>query len=68
MSKEMFIDAHEELIGEYLEAHPDASESEACDKTADRAYDRYRDNLADIVDAAKQRAKDEGKWPPRIAT
>jgi hypothetical protein len=63
--KEMYIAAHEQLIKEYLEAHPEATEAEAYDKCADRAYDRYRDNFADMIDAAKQRAKDEGRWPPK---
>ena len=62
MSKELFIDAHEELIGLYLEQHPDATEAEAYDKTADRAYDRMVDKLADLSDSLRQRAKDEG-WP-----
>lgn len=58
MSKELFIAAHEELIEKYLERHPNASEAEAYDKTADGAYDRMTDNLADMVDRARQRAKD----------
>ena len=58
MSKEIFIAAHEQLIEEYLEAHPDATEAEAYEKTADAADGRYRDNLADMVDVARQRAKD----------
>lgn len=57
--------AHERLIEEYLEAHPNATEAEAYDKTADRAGERYRDMYADMVDAAKQRAKDAGAWPPK---
>ena len=57
MSKEMFIQAHEELIAEYLEAHPDASESEASDKTADAAWERTRDRYADMIDAARDRRK-----------
>ena len=65
MSKEIFIAAHEELIAEYLDAHPEATESEAYDKTADAAGERYRDKYADMVDRAKQRAKDEGNWPPK---
>lgn len=65
MSKELFIAAHEELVEEYLEQHPDADWNEAYEKTADVANDRYRDKFADMVDAAKQRAKDEGRWPPK---
>jgi hypothetical protein len=58
MSKELFIAAHEELIEQYLERHPNATEAEAYEKTADGAYDRYRDNYADMIDRARQRAKD----------
>lgn len=58
MSKEIYIAAHEELIEEYLESHPDADWNEAYEKCADAAYDRYRDKFADMVDAARQRAKD----------
>jgi hypothetical protein len=59
MSKEMFIDSHEELIAIYLEQHPDATEAEAYDKTADRAYDRMVDKLADLADSLRQREKEE---------
>ncbi len=58
MSKEMFMAAHEELIQRYLEAHPEATEAEAYDKTADRAYDRMTDKMADMADTLRQRAKD----------
>lgn len=64
MSKEHFIAAHEQLVTEYLDRHPNADWREAYDKTADRAYDRMRNNLSDMADAAKQRAKDQGNWPP----
>lgn len=65
MSKELFIAAHEQLIEQYMLDHPDSDWGEAYEKTADGAYDRYRDNLADMVDAAKQLAKDADNWPPR---
>lgn len=58
MSKELFIQAHEELIEKYLERHPNATEAEAYDKTADGAYDRMSDRYADMIDRARQRAKD----------
>jgi hypothetical protein len=58
MSKELFIQAHEELIEKYLERHPNATEAEAYDKTADGAYDRMTDKLADMIDQARQREKD----------
>jgi hypothetical protein len=62
MTKELFIACHEELIAEAVENGMD--EAEAYDKTADKAYDRMRDRYADMIDAAKQRAKDDGNWPP----
>ena len=37
--------------------------SSAYEATADAANDHYRDKYADLVDAAKQRAKDAGNWP-----
>jgi hypothetical protein len=65
MSKELFIAAHEELVEQYMNDHPEVTWHEAYDATADGAYDRYRDKFADMADAAKQRAKDEGRWPPK---
>lgn len=58
MSKELYIAAHEELIEEYLEKHPDADWGEAYEKCADAADGRYRDKFADMVDQARQRHKD----------
>ena len=55
----MFIEAHEELIGEYLEQHPEASEDEAYDKTSELAYDRMTDKLADKIDQLYDRSKYE---------
>jgi len=57
MTRELYIAAHEELIEEYMLAH-DAEYDAAYDATADAAWFRYRDKYADMVDAAKQRAKD----------
>lgn len=57
--KELFMAAHEELIKRYLDAHPNATEAEAYEKTADGAYGRMTDNLADRADMLRQRAKDE---------
>lgn len=58
MSKDIFIAAHEELIAEYMADHPDADWSEAYEKTADAIDARYRNNLADRIDAARLRAKE----------
>lgn len=59
MSKELWIAAHEELIGEYLDEHPDAEWQEAYEKTADGASERCADKFAAVVDAARERAKEE---------
>ena len=59
MTKEIYIAAHEELIEEYLEKHPGCTWEKAYDICADAAYDRYRDKYADMIDAARQRKKDE---------
>ena len=58
MSKELFMAAHEQLIEEYLEKHPEANEHEAYEKTADHAYGRMSDNLADRIDYYRQLKKD----------
>lgn len=57
MSKEMFIVAHEQLIEEYLEEHPDATWSEAYQVCGEKAYEKMRDMYADAADALKNAAK-----------
>lgn len=54
MSKEMWIEAHEQVIDEYLEAHPEVSWEEAykMDELADLASERAADNYADMIDHA----------------
>lgn len=63
--KELFIAAHQGLVEQYLLDNPGTDWSEAYEKTADCAYGRYRNKFADMADAAKQRAKNEGNWPPK---
>lgn len=58
--KELFIEAHEELIEEYLEKHPEATEAEAYDKTADAACARLADKYANMIDWARD-LKKEGR-------
>lgn len=67
MSKELFIAAHEELVEEYLNEHPEADWSQAYEATGDAAGERYRDKFANMVDWAKDRAKEADQWPPRSA-
>lgn len=57
MTKELYIAAHEDLIGEYLDQHPEADEALAYDLTADAAYDRMTDRFADMADAARDARK-----------
>lgn len=56
--KDLFIAAHMEMVEQYLLDHPEADWNEAYERTADGAYDRYRDKFADMVDAARLRAKE----------
>lgn len=52
--KELFIEAHEELISEYLERDPKAEYQEAYDRTADLAYDRMVDKMAYWADILRK--------------
>jgi len=60
LSKEMYIQAHEELMNEYQEEHPNASWDEAYEKCGDDAHERMIDNYADLADREKDRRKEEG--------
>ena len=59
MSKELWIQAHDELIEEYLETNPDAKWSKAYNKCADFASERMADNFADLVDGYRKQLKEE---------
>ncbi len=59
MNKDDFIAAHEALVEEYLEAHPNATWDQAYSRTADGAWDRSRDMMADRIDAALDRMKEQ---------
>lgn len=59
--KELWIAAHEQLIEEYFEDHPDATEEEAREATIGKVDDRYADNIGDMIDAARERMKYGGK-------
>jgi hypothetical protein len=50
VSKELWIQAHDELVEEYLERYPTATWNEAYDRCADFASERMMDNLADQID------------------
>jgi hypothetical protein len=56
MSKELYMAAHEELVDEEME-RTGCDWQTAYERTADRAYGRMVDRLADIGDAMRDRAK-----------
>ena len=58
MSKELFMDAHEQLVEEFLEKHPNATWSQAYEATADKAWDRLRENIADRSDYLRMKHKE----------
>ena len=51
--KDQYMFAHEQLIEEYLEHHPECSWDQAYNDCADSAYDRMKDNMADMIDRAR---------------
>lgn len=57
--KDLYIAAHEELIEQYLLDHPDSTWSEAYKATEDDVDELMRDKYASMIDAARDRAKDE---------
>lgn len=59
-TKEMFMAAHEELIERYLEKHPNATEAQAYEATADAAYGHMTDKLADRADRVRKAMKENG--------
>ena len=60
MSKELYIAAHEELVEEYLDQHPDATDDEAYERTAYGAWDRMTDRLAAAADHYRDMMKERG--------
>lgn len=57
MTKDLFIATHEELIERYIEK-TGCDYATAYDATVDKAYNRYTDKYADMIDQARQRHKD----------
>lgn len=55
MSKELYIAEMERLM----------SKGMSYEKAGERAYANLPDIYADLIDNAKQRAKDEGNWAPK---
>ena len=60
MSKELYVVCHDELIVEYMEEHG-CDWQTACDRTADAAYLRMTDRLADMADNYRDRMKEQGE-------
>jgi hypothetical protein len=58
MSKDWFIEAHEREVADYMDRHPNADWTTAYERTADSAYERMRDEMADAADTIRQRRKD----------
>jgi len=52
--KDLYMTAHDELIAEYMDKHPDADEAKVYDAMAGAAFDRMRDRYADMFDAAQE--------------
>lgn len=59
MSKELYIAAHERLVEEEMD-RTGCDWSTAYERTADRAYDAMRDDLADRADYYRMIAKERG--------
>jgi len=58
--KDLWMDKHEALCEEYLEAHPDATDEEAHEH-ADKVLtgtDAFADHMAELTDRAYQQEKD----------
>ena len=60
MSREIFMDVHDELAAELMEQRPDISETLAYALTEDAAYNGMRDRYADMIDRATDRHKERG--------
>lgn len=58
MSKEMWIQAHEELVAEFLELNPGISWSLAYELTAEHVNDRLADKYAAMIDYERMMAKE----------
>ncbi len=59
MSKALWIQAHDELVEEYMEENPSVSWEQAYDRTAEHASERMGDNLADLGDRLRKEMKEQ---------
>ncbi len=58
IGKEAYIDAFEELVGEYLDKHESATDEQAEAFAEGMVWERYQDNLADLIDQANEYRKE----------
>lgn len=58
MSKELWVQAHDELVEEYMEDNPSVSWTEAYNRCAAYASERMGDNLADQIDQLNDERKE----------
>jgi hypothetical protein len=58
IGKEMFLRAHERLVEEYQDRHPEADWSEAYEKTTPNVMARVESDMADLADSLKDQAKE----------
>ena len=58
MDKDLFQACHEELIEQYIEANPCATEAEAYDRTSDKATALAIERLFDVADTLRLQAKE----------
>lgn len=58
-SRERFMVAHQQLIDEYMEEHPEADEDKVYEMMADRALGRMADNLANQIDYYRMMEKEK---------
>jgi hypothetical protein len=56
--KDMWILAYEDLIEEYTLENPECTEDEAEQYAEKHVNERYKDYVADLIDQARERAKD----------
>ena len=56
--KDLWLKMHEELVAEYLEAHPGVSWSTAYELTAEHVNDRLIDKYSAMVDYERMAAKE----------
>lgn len=59
MSKELYMAACDQIIEKLMAENPNMIWDEAYEKSADLAYDRMRENMADYDDYLRMRAKEQ---------